>query len=391
MPNEIVYYTSEESGAPTLNNAAGSLIAVLDACLIDGFGLKSVSSITVSSGVATVTCTAHGFADGRMVQIAGVTDKTVLNGRRKITVTNVNAFTFPTAATDGAASGTITAKRSALGWAKAYSGTNTAMYARTDAAASASMFRVDDTAAGAAGATWASTFAVESATSVDTYTGATSATTVEKGANSTTAKRWLLVGDSRTFYFFSENVNFTWSGYSTFGSQAAFGDLASFRAGDAYRAFVMGNRNTLTPRSVYAGSTITSTGLRVQRAANGVTTNVGIAPLGFHDGWSSNYPFACSNPASVSWQWPAYPSPVDNGLALQYPVLALENNSALGHPIRGAFPGLLAPLSALGLTLHGVVQQGVAGLGRDVLFVSYCTGTNPYYGCVAFDITGPWQ
>lgn len=391
MANEIVYFDSEESGAPTLNNAAGSLIAVLDACLVNGFGLKSVGAISVSAGVATVTCTGHSFADQRMVDIVGATPSG-LNGRKKVTVTNANTFTFPAAGvSDGAASGTITAKRSPLGWAKAFSDTNRAIYARSDPAASGSMLRVDDTAAGAAGATWASTMSVEAATGIDAYTNGTTATTIEKGANSSGAKRWLLVGDSRTFYFFSENVTYTWTGYSTFGAQAAFGDLVSFRAGDAWRGFHMGLRNNLCPHDLNVqNAAIFSGSLRAQRAANGVTLNVSVAPMGFSNGWQNNEPFACSNPLSNSRTQPVYPSPVDNGMALQYPVLAQENNMALGHPIRGAFPGLLAPIAALGTLLHGTVQQGVVGLGRDVLFVGYGTG-NFQYGCVAFDITGPWQ
>ena len=50
----IKYFESTDAGAPTLNNAVGSMIAVLDACLITGYNSKSVASITVASGVATV-------------------------------------------------------------------------------------------------------------------------------------------------------------------------------------------------------------------------------------------------------------------------------------------------------------------------------------------------
>ena len=59
-----IYYTSDEPGAPTLNNDNGSLISVLDAVLINGFGLKSVTSITVAGGLATVTCAGHQFTGG---------------------------------------------------------------------------------------------------------------------------------------------------------------------------------------------------------------------------------------------------------------------------------------------------------------------------------------
>ena len=45
----VKHFHSAMSGAPVLNGTAGSLIAVLDACLQDGFGLKAASGITVAS------------------------------------------------------------------------------------------------------------------------------------------------------------------------------------------------------------------------------------------------------------------------------------------------------------------------------------------------------
>ena len=108
----IKFFESTDAGAPTLNNAVGSMIAVLDACLITGYNSKSITSITVASGVATVVCTAHAYANtyGKAIRIAGATGSfTALNKDTQIANVTTNGFTFlcPGVA-DGAATGTGT-------------------------------------------------------------------------------------------------------------------------------------------------------------------------------------------------------------------------------------------------------------------------------------------
>ena len=72
MSNTVVWYDSAETGAPTLNNAAGSLDAVLHACLVTGFRVLTLDSVTVTANVATATVTSgHGYGNGRIVEMAG--------------------------------------------------------------------------------------------------------------------------------------------------------------------------------------------------------------------------------------------------------------------------------------------------------------------------------
>jgi hypothetical protein len=60
-----IVFMSNEQGAPVLNNAAGSLISVLDACLVNGFNTVGIFSITITDNVATVVTSAtHGLAVG---------------------------------------------------------------------------------------------------------------------------------------------------------------------------------------------------------------------------------------------------------------------------------------------------------------------------------------
>jgi hypothetical protein len=70
----------------------------------------SITGIAVSSGVATVNQTAHGYATGDWVPIAGATGGGVgdINQLHQITVTDANHYTFITTAT-GTIGGTILA------------------------------------------------------------------------------------------------------------------------------------------------------------------------------------------------------------------------------------------------------------------------------------------
>ena len=65
------------AGAPTLANVAGNLVSVLNAALVDGFGLNAVDSLVIAGGVATVTRTAgHPFDVDSVALIAGATTTT---------------------------------------------------------------------------------------------------------------------------------------------------------------------------------------------------------------------------------------------------------------------------------------------------------------------------
>ena len=51
----VKYFTNVMQGAPQLSNNWGCMVDLLDACLVNGFNLKPITSITSADGVATVT------------------------------------------------------------------------------------------------------------------------------------------------------------------------------------------------------------------------------------------------------------------------------------------------------------------------------------------------
>lgn len=390
MPNEVVWFDSTETGAPTLNNAAGSLIGVLDACLVNGFNLKSVTSIVVASNVATVTASAHGYATGKVVTHAGATPSG-LNGRARITVTGANTYTFPTSGiADGTATGTITAIRSPLGWSKAHTGTNKAAYARTAVGALAQKLRIDDTAAGNAAATYARAVMYETMSDVDTGTGP--APTVAmiaagqywwKGANNTNAKKWTLVGSDHAFYLLTEGV--TYPASSNYGGTVyGFGSLVSYRPGDAYSSFLLGttvSEISLFPTSVtvnHSFAASTDYYCVVSRPYNQIGSAAlirGMAPGGSAVIGGNAYP--------------VYPSPVDNGLVVAHPYFVVEQGSVFSNPIRGHFPGLYVPLGNLIGLLDRTVLSNIVGFTGDMLCLETHSQTNR--GAVLFDISNPWS
>ena len=380
-----IYYTSDEPGAPTLNNAAGSLISVLDAVLLNGWGLKSVTSITVAGGVATVTCAGHGFAGGigRHVQIAGASPA-ALNGNQVATVVDANTFTFPTTAASGTATGTITAKRAPLGWQKVFSSTNKAIYGRTDPQATAMLLRIDDTATGVASATNARAVMCERATDVDTMTGVSPTSTqlsggyyVSKGLSSTAAKKWFVVGDSRSLYLFTEGSGYLWS--SGFGlSPLVFGDIDSYRSGgDAYGCVIHGSINTGQLTGAFHNES--SYPAYVARAANQITPAEPVTLTARAAGTGQPY----------GGHGPTYPSDVDGG-ALIDRAITLRPNTTAGT-VRGALRGACAPfanMSSVAQSLHATTLSSLVGSTDTLICVAWSNQSSK--GLMMFNISSEW-
>lgn len=388
MANDVVWYHSDEVGAPTLNNVAGSLNDVLYACLVTGFRSQTLTSVNVATNVATATLAGHGYTNDMMVDVAGATPAG-LNGRKRITVTGSGTFTFPTTGVaDGAATGTITAKRSPLGWSRVANSANKAIYARTDVAATAQVLCLDDTGAGVASATQARVVMAEAWTDASTFTGLSPTTAqlsggnyISKGTNSAGAKKWAIFGDSRFIYLFTESST---QAFASSGGlvMSAFGDFVSDRAGDAYGALISAPASADSVPALGRSSTIgtanSSYDLCLARLSNQLGASIRAAVVG---PWAGLIVGGSGGPF--------YPSPVNNGGALQSPVLLAEDSSVFGYPIRGAAPGLLHPLCRGMNLLHLTTLPNVTGTTRSIVPVGILN--NATLGCVAIDTTGPWR
>lgn len=388
MPDTSVkYFDSTMSGAPTLSGTAGTLISVLDACLINGFGTVTLDSLVVSSNVATGTVSAgHGLsmigsAVGSVITIAGATPSG-LNGTWRIaSVADSTHFTFATSGiSDQTATGTITAARTPLGFSKTYSGTNKAVYRANDVAGSRLYLRVADDGTGSA--TYARIRGYESMSDVDTGTGPFPTDAQVSGGlywgkssvASSTARAWRLIGDSQGLYLF---VNQDGSGSWI---SAAWIDITSEKAGDAYRTLLIGgtsssvsNQGTLHVISSasfghYFARTYAQTGTAIAafKLSHHITAN-GMGSAGI-----------------------AYPAPMGN----QFYCAPIDVWEGTGYSsataLRGPLLGIYAPLHLAAQLTDGSFQTDVTGLDGRTLLVQILKSSGSSYAA-AIDLTGPWR
>lgn len=129
----VKLFTSEMVGAPSLTQAAGTLIGVLSACLVNGFGMQQVSSFVVTQGLGQITVpVATGWERMCVIDVAGCTDASY-NGEYKLTQVSADGLrvSFPIDAPDGTVQGAaITVKLAPAGWLLRFAdpATNKAVY-----------------------------------------------------------------------------------------------------------------------------------------------------------------------------------------------------------------------------------------------------------------------
>lgn len=244
VDTSVKFFRSTMPGAPALRGQADSLISLLDACLVNGWGIQTASSVVIADGVATATFPSdHAAAVESVVLVAGATPSG-LNGEQKVTSAVSNVITWATTEADGTATGTITVKMAPAGWTKVYTGTNLAVYKSADPAAHGQFLRVNDTST-----TVARVLGYETMSGVSTGTGPFPTNAQVSGGmywgKSSTAGStdvaWSIVADSRAFYLnaaaYAPTGGYTYVG----GTGYFFGDLLPHRrSGDPFATLLTG-------------------------------------------------------------------------------------------------------------------------------------------------------
>lgn len=383
----VKHFHSAMPGAPVLSGTAGTLLAVLDACLVTGFGLKTADSLTVASGVATVAfSTGHSFEPGTIALIEGATPAG-LNGEKRILSTAANSITFAAPGIpDGAATGTISAKLAPAGWGKAFTGTNVAAYRPSDVTGTRMFLRVDDT-----GTTNARVVSYEAMTDISTGTNPIPLAAQVAGGlwwpksatTNSTARGWRVFADSRGVYVALEpNGGDRW--------QLMFaGDIASLKSGDAYGWLVTGNTEDMSnsgyvPQGClgYSGRSARAGGY-LARAYTGIGQAIGVQRVGSHHNGGTVDVYA----GMAGYAFGGYPNGPNNGLLTG--VLELVESAG----IRGSAPGLLHPLHNVSDSFAtGAAVDGTNDLVGRSLMALRTQPASAYAGGTAFiDITGPWS
>lgn len=395
VDTSVKFFTDEMSGASALSGTAGALITILDACLVNGFGSKTATGVVVADGIATVT-----FAGGAsaavaqaVVLVAGATGAwTDLNGEQKVLSADATTVTFATALADGTATGTITFKIAPLGWTKVYSGTNKAAYKPSSVEASSAMLRVDDS-----GTTVARVRMYETMSDIDTGTNPAPTDAKVSGglywwksdAASAATRRYTIFGDSRNLYV--GLAPYSTSSVAPIHTVHAFGDLDSYKSGDAFSGFILGDiaaPSTNILGSVFSQDPETNETMQIMRSHTGIGVSAGAsrkALVGSAGGTSGN-----------DTRLGAFPAPANNGLFLSRMVAGQKAMSANGP--RGLLPGLLyVPQSNGGNNQfpRGAIVDGTGEFaGKKIYAVpqnatNLSTATNDY--AAFFDVTGPWR
>ncbi len=401
--HDVSYYDNLMLGAPVSEvrmNAAGKMIEIFDAVLVNGFNVQAVASIMVQGGVATVTTmnADNGFRDHQRVRIEGASPPE-LNGDWKVTTTGGNTFTFPTPAPNGAATGTISAKTAPLGWTKDFSATNVAVYRPKTGLRH--YFRVNDTALyqtsirgyeemTGSGDGGSNPFPLPTQLSLGVQ--------IVKGSLTNNFPRWTVVGDDRAVYFISSpgdhlGIQQESTDYACYG----FGEIISYVPDDLGCSFVAGHIGNVTSFSAdhaafnglnYPGYTAGShhfSGCYLSRQYSqelGLPRRFRIAGSGLMAGWGSS--------RSADERIP-YPNPADLSALFHTPIHVQEESS---NCVRGELPGPYQLLHAYSSFRIGDIHTVN---GRKILLTrGYDNSTASNHslgraGVMGWDITGPWR
>lgn len=365
-------------GAPALRGQAGSLIALLDAVLVDGWGSQTASTVTIADGVATATFASdHAAAVEAVVLVDGASTPAGLNGEQKVIAVEPNKIKWATEEADGTATGTITVKMAPAGWAKVFTGTNLAVYKSADPQAHGQFLRVND-----ANTTAARVIAYENMTAVSTGTGPFPTNTQVSGGfywgKSVTAGSfdipWAIAADSRAFYFNAAGTA-SYGGDYRSGGGYFFGDLLPHsRSGDPFASLLLGANasswDTCGGQYIY---TIDASTRAMPRKHDGV--GPAIQP--------DIQPYTALNLGPL-------PNTVNGRIAFA-PLYARDTSSQAGF--RADLPGARLSLhygTELALTTHQVFADA-GSRARINMFISSNMSSTSNFNSLAVDVTGPWR
>jgi len=393
MDTTVKHYSNFMPGAPEIDGVVGSLIDVLDACLIDGFGLTTLTSLAVANGTATATKAAHGFEAHSVIEIAGATPAG-LNGEHRILTADASTFTFATSEANGSATGTITAKLPPLtDWEKAFSGTNKAVYRPTHADASGFYLRAYDTGAATGGARYGQVRAFESMSDVDTGTGPFP-TTAQEASDlkifksyhlSTVVKDFYLIGDHRGFYLFGGVTDNQKECRAAF----FFGDINSVVDDDAYACAIGGYSNA----QAYTQSPGTNLDLAYLVNA-GTTQEHHYLARGYDQTGGSELFGKCGDNAVTAYlgvAGPSYPHGPDGAL-LSAPIRCHASDKTIRGTMRGIYqPCHVRPFADGSKNSVGGTLGAKTILALGISRTTSWSNTDVNCGQILVDISGPWD
>ena len=420
----VKYFNSGMTGAPQIANNWGDLVTMLDACLVNGFALKAIDTLTCVDGVATASISAgHAYQQEQVVEIAGA-DQPEYNGQFRVIVTTATTFTYAVSgspASPATSATSLSAKVAPLGWEKAFAGTNKAAYRSQNPASPQNLLLIDDSLKTPGYTTtwakWANVGIVEGLSDIDTIVGAQApfdpnnptqnwkqvqanhwgwykwyhARTSgydNSGDSGGGNRNWVLIGDDRLFFLFVTNA----AAYGWYGRNCycyCFGDITSFKPADDYATLLAADdiywSNNSAGYSSYPG----------QYTGYGLTQSLeftGKVLLRNHTQLGNPVRFGLTslNTNNSSQVCGRGPMPFPNGPDFSLWLLPTYVREESGH-MRGLMPGMHWMPQDRPYSDQTIVDNVVGQAGKKFLLVRTQYSSETEGAQIAFDITGPWR
>lgn len=425
MSSKVKWMHNGFAGAPVLTNNWGSLTALLDACLVNGFNLKTVTALSRTDDTATATIgSGHGFMVDQVVLVEGC-DQPSYNGEFTVTAITSTTVSFRVDVDGGEPASpattqtSITMKIAPLGFEIVFTGTNKRVYRSPNPLSNRHYLRVDDSLPEGYTTTWAKFARVtiaEGMTDIDTFVGAQapftpgaptrnevptgSGTTMyagwfkwyyarqsyaeTSGDNGNWSRSWVLIGDDRGFFLVNS------SGYQgDWRVLHAFTDFDSYKPGDNFASYLVSSERyqqasytggSYPYQDAYSAYAQDTTGKICMRDYTGIGGNCRLGMLSLNDGNNQN----------ISGRSGAIPFPngPDYGLIL-HPIYLRETSG--GH-LRGTLPGMLWVHQNQPYGHLTMIDNVIGYEDRKFLYVTVSSYSSEANSCgFCFDITGPWR
>lgn len=350
------FFHSGMSGAPTNTSAAGSTLAIIRACLVDGFNVLTPSAASVTSEVMTITYSSnHGYENLVWIRLDGAAGGSIV---KRATVTSPTTLTIEAPGfANGVVAGTLSTRVAPADWDEVFTDAGVGVFRSKVVGPGSTQFfyRFADTVSGSS---QRMIRGFESMSDVNTGIGPFPTLAQQTGngftvqrSDSATARSWTIVADQRTVYISLCRAS------STEAQSLFFGDESPFSSSDLFLGSLSG-MTTLAEASNY-------TRARTANGTGGATTG---------------------NQRSIfGSQVMSYPSPIDGGMLFFRPVLTHDTNSA--SPLRGTMRGLMhCSANPVQSGNHWRIFESVTGVTGRVL----CHRDNLGGLCIAFPIDEDW-
>ncbi len=423
MSNKVKWMHNAFAGAPVLTNNWGSLTALLDACLVTGFNLKTVTALARTGDVATATIgTGHGFAVDQVVLVEGC-DQPSYNGEFTVTAITSTTVSFRVDVEGGEPASpattqtSITMKIAPLGFEIVFTGTNKRVYRSPNPLSNRHYLRVDDSLPEGYTTSWTKFGRVtiaEGMSDIDTFVGAQAPFTPgaptrnevptgsgtamyagwfkwyfarqqyneSGGDNGNWSRTWVLVGDDRGFFLTNS------SGYG--GDKRvlhAFTDFDSYKPGDNFASYLIASERyqqvsytggSYPSQDAYSAYSLDTTGKICMRDYTGIGGNQRIGMFSLNDGNNQN---VSGRSGSIP-----FPNGPDYGLII-HPIYLREGG---GH-LRGTQPGMFWVHQNQPYGHLAMIDNVIGYEDRKFLYVTVDYGSEGNTSGFMFDITGPWR